>query len=711
MAIKLYWHNEDAYTKLEESLKTNKKAAIVQPTGTGKSFIILKWLEEHSEEKTILLSPSAEIFNQLKGYAADEEMELKNNILFLTYQKLNTMTKEEIELLDCSVIILDEFHRAGATEWGRSIEQLFFINHNATIIGFSATPVRYLDDARNMADELFDGCIACERTYGWCLANGILESPKYIAAQYDIDGQISDIEAALEEMEPGKERNQKEKLLETVKKQLQNSYGIKDIFTKNMPTKNGKYIVFCRNVSHIYEIQHSMNNWLSDVNTQIHSYISIAERSDKDEELRKFIKDSDEDAVKLLYSVDRFNEGLHVKGIDGVIMLRPTISPIIYLQQMGRAMHVRKPDDVKTQETVIFDLVNNFRNATVYYDNEKINVLEHEIRQTGKGQLAEAEELCATLFGAAKSFAQIVNILSFFEIRDYKQIFIQNVEVLKDFKQTFGRFPTIYEVHSHPVTGTIYNIGDWCNHQRQNYKNGKLSDERIQLLLDIGFEFGNLNDTTFMKHFEALKDFVQIYGRFPLQGETHRHPETGNVYNVGIWCNTLKRSYKSGKLTNDKIQLLLGIGFEFGNLNDATFMQNFEAVKDFAQIYGRFPVTNETHPHPVTGEVYNIGSWCIRQRQLYKKGKLSDERIQLLLDIGFEIESLKEAAFMKTFETLMDFIQVYGRFPVYGETHKHPVTREVYNIGTWCSYQRTQHRKGKLTDDKIKLLKSIDFKF
>ena len=76
MAIKLYWHNEDAYKKLEGSLKTNKKAAIVQPTGTGKSFIILKWLEEHSEEKTILLSPSAEIFNQLKGYAADEEMEL-----------------------------------------------------------------------------------------------------------------------------------------------------------------------------------------------------------------------------------------------------------------------------------------------------------------------------------------------------------------------------------------------------------------------------------------------------------------------------------------------------------------------------------------------------------------------------------------------------------------------------------------------------------
>ena len=48
------------------------------------------------------------------------------------------------------------------------------------------------------------------------------------------------------------------------------------------------------------------------------------------------------------------NEGLHVNDIDGVIMLRPTISPIIYLQQLGRALSVGH-----NEHPLIFDIVNN----------------------------------------------------------------------------------------------------------------------------------------------------------------------------------------------------------------------------------------------------------------------------------------------------------------------------------------------------------------
>ena len=49
------------------------------------------------------------------------------------------------------------------------------------------------------------------------------------------------------------------------------------------------------------------------------------------------------------------NEGVHVDDVDGVILLRPTVSPIIYLQQIGRAL------SAGSQNTpVIFDLVNNF---------------------------------------------------------------------------------------------------------------------------------------------------------------------------------------------------------------------------------------------------------------------------------------------------------------------------------------------------------------
>lgn len=49
------------------------------------------------------------------------------------------------------------------------------------------------------------------------------------------------------------------------------------------------------------------------------------------------------------------NEGIHVDDVDGVILLRPTVSPIIYLQQIGRALSAGNKN-----QPVIFDMVNNF---------------------------------------------------------------------------------------------------------------------------------------------------------------------------------------------------------------------------------------------------------------------------------------------------------------------------------------------------------------
>lgn len=59
--------------------------------------------------------------------------------------------------------------------------------------------------------------------------------------------------------------------------------------------------------------------------------------------------------LKLLFCIDMLNEGVHVEGISGVILFRPTISPIIYKQQIGRALTA---GDSTTP--LILDVVNNF---------------------------------------------------------------------------------------------------------------------------------------------------------------------------------------------------------------------------------------------------------------------------------------------------------------------------------------------------------------
>lgn len=72
-------------------------------------------------------------------------------------------------------------------------------------------------------------------------------------------------------------------------------------------------------------------------------------------EFTAFKKD-DSKHMKLLFCIDMLNEGIHVDDVDGVILLRPTVSPIIYLQQIGRALSAGSE-----KTPLIFDLVNQFR--------------------------------------------------------------------------------------------------------------------------------------------------------------------------------------------------------------------------------------------------------------------------------------------------------------------------------------------------------------
>ena len=79
-----------------------------------------------------------------------------------------------------TLIVLDEFHRAGAVQWGLGVQRLLAAYPSATILGLTATNVRYLDGQRDMAQELFDGHIASEMTLGEAIVRGILPAPKYV---------------------------------------------------------------------------------------------------------------------------------------------------------------------------------------------------------------------------------------------------------------------------------------------------------------------------------------------------------------------------------------------------------------------------------------------------------------------------------------------------------------------------------------------------
>ncbi|MCX4286880.1 MAG: helicase, partial [Clostridia bacterium] len=94
------------------------KAAIIHPTGTGKSFIAFKLCEDNEDRRVLWLSPSEYIFKtQIENLKVVSEGCCPNNIVFYTYAKLMYMSETEIAEIKPDYIVLDEFHRCGAEMW------------------------------------------------------------------------------------------------------------------------------------------------------------------------------------------------------------------------------------------------------------------------------------------------------------------------------------------------------------------------------------------------------------------------------------------------------------------------------------------------------------------------------------------------------------------------------------------------------------------
>ena len=248
MSIHLFKHNQEAYNSVTAMLEREKMAAVIHPTGTGKSLIAFKLAEEHPSEKFLWLSPSEYIYQtQLENLGMEFD-----NIQFMSYSRL-MKNEDSIETLHPDYIILDEFHRCGAAEWGKSVRKLLTACPDAKRLGLSATNIRYLDNQRNMAEEIFDGKIASEMTLGEAIVRGILPEPKYVIAMYSYKKELDQLKKRIQALSNQGLITENQKLLEQLRRALEQAEGLDIVFEKHMEKKNGKYeihyVIHCKEFS------------------------------------------------------------------------------------------------------------------------------------------------------------------------------------------------------------------------------------------------------------------------------------------------------------------------------------------------------------------------------------------------------------------------------------------------------------------------------
>ena len=300
------------------------------------------------------------------------------------------------------------------------------------------------------------------------------------------------------------------------------------------------------------------------------------------------------------------------------------------------------------------------------------------------------------------------------------------------------------------VPSTNKRLVSWIQNQRQYKKReGKLSDERIRRLDEIGFDWGasiSSPQLSWEERFAELLEYKAEHGDLSLSATN-----TG----LGVWVNRQRQNRRKGVLSAEKIHCLDDVGFvwepfdskweekfrellvykdEHGDVNVARFCSSglgawvhnqrhlknanglsIERVKRLDEVGFEWnPIEslweerfNELRAHNAEhGDVNvpststSLASWVQSQRKNRKKGILPAEKIQRLDEIGFDWNPF-ELQWEDGFKKLLAYKAQHGTVDI----SKHPVT----DLGTWVSVQRRARNKGEISEERIQRLNEIGF--
>ena len=247
-------------------------------------------------------------------------------------------------------------------------------------------------------------------------------------------------------------------------------------------------------------------------------------------------------------------------------------------------------------------------------------------------------------------------------------------------------------------------IGRWIRRQRNVYSIGKMRQDRIEKLESIGFIWSG-NDVQTQRH----KDYWE---KVFVLAETY-YKENGNLrmprhyiidgIDVGNWLSNLKCGYKGQnrrKLTDYQIAKLesIGIEWDYDYLEDL-WNRMYQCAEMYFCKFGNIFI-----PQGVDYEGLPLGNWIHDQTQLYKKHKLSNERVDKLNKLGIRWSPQRDKWHLY-YKYAKKYYQELGNLDV-------PSDFEVdgISLGRWISVQRQAYNGRQdtiLTKEQIKKLEAI----
>ena len=333
----------------------------VAATGTGKtvfSALDYRRLCEQSGKKLKLLfiAHRKEILDQARRTFGDVMLKGNfgelltggkkpeyNEAVFATIQTLSGAALENYAPDYFDVIIMDECHHIEAASW----DKVFNYFKPRDFIGLTATPER--EDGVNIADKYFDGYVATSIRLWDALEDNLLAPFQYFGIADGTDLRHINIRGGrYDENDLAKRYTDHE----DAKRRLR--IIVKELREKVDNPLRMKALGFCVNVKHAKYMAQKFN----EVGIPADFLVGDDSSKRRDEVMKKFMSDDHELAV--IFTVDLFNEGVDIPNIDTLLMLRPTQSLTLFLQQLGRGLRRAPLKSVLTVLDFVGHQNNNF---------------------------------------------------------------------------------------------------------------------------------------------------------------------------------------------------------------------------------------------------------------------------------------------------------------------------------------------------------------
>ena len=322
------------------------KALLISATGTGKTYLSAFDVAKYQPKKFLfvvhreniaraaLRSYKAILGNDINaGLIAGSRKDYDKDFVFATIQSiskdehLNRFPQDHFDY-----IVIDEVHRAGANTYQKVLGYF----KPKFCLGMSATPER--SDGNDIFKD-FDYNIAYEIRLNRAMEEQMVTPFHYFGVtEIEVDGKLLDDKVDFNKLVC---QERVDRIAEAAQ-----FYG--------WDYGRVKGLIFCSRIEECHKLSEEFNK---------RGYGTIALDGSSSEELReKSIERLEQDALEnkldYIFTVDIFNEGVDIPSINQIIMLRPTQSAIIFVQQLGRGLRVTEDKEFLT----IIDFIGNYSN-------------------------------------------------------------------------------------------------------------------------------------------------------------------------------------------------------------------------------------------------------------------------------------------------------------------------------------------------------------